>query len=119
MCSSDLQDKKVLANSELYIHNFKDIQSVWRDPDNTWKHTQVLKDVAGAIIDPYYLNMKDGFGFAEHRMWSDSPPLPDKHLEYAARDAYVTYEVYRKLDVYERGFFSLFKNAEKKRARYW
>ena len=114
-----VQDKKVLANSDLYIHNFKDIQSVWRDPDNTRKRTQGLKDVAGAIIDPYYLNMKDGFGDAEHRMWSDRPPLPDKHLEYAARDAYATYEVYRKLDVYERGFFSLFKNAEKKRARYW
>ena len=46
------QDKKILSNSDLYIHNFKDIQSVWRDPDNTRKRTQGLKDVAGAIIDP-------------------------------------------------------------------
>jgi ribonuclease D len=49
--------------------------------------------------------MKDGFGNTEHSMWANAPPLPDKHLEYAARDAYATYEVYRRLDVYERRFF--------------
>jgi hypothetical protein len=63
--------------------------------------------------------MKDGFGNTEHSMWANAPPLPDKHLEYAARDAYATYEVYRRLDVYERGFFSLYKHSEKKRSRDW
>jgi hypothetical protein len=96
----------------------KDIQAIWRDPDNR-KRTQGLKDVAGAIIDPIYFEMKDGFGRAEHRMWADPPPLPPKHLEYAARDAYATYEVFRRLDVFERGFFSLFKHPEKKRGRDW
>jgi hypothetical protein len=63
--------------------------------------------------------MKDGFGDKEHGMWGDLPPLPHKHLEYAARDAYVSYELYRHLDVYERGFFSLYKSSEKNRTRKW
>jgi hypothetical protein len=51
--------------------------------------------------------MKDGFGNKEHQMWVEPPPLPPKHLEYGARDAYATYETYRRFDVVERGFFSL------------
>jgi hypothetical protein len=46
-----------------------DIQRVSRDPDNKEnKCTQGLKDVAGAIIDKYYLNMKTRFGTKEHQM---------------------------------------------------
>jgi hypothetical protein len=96
----------------------KDIQQIWRDPDNTKKCTQGLKDVAVAVKDPWYLEMKDGFGRKEHLMSVNMPLLP-KHLEYAATDTYATYEVYRRLDKFERGFFSLFKNSEKKRARLW
>ncbi|KAM0826703.1 hypothetical protein ACQ4PT_068699 [Festuca glaucescens] len=113
------EDRTVLSRSKCYIHNLNDIQAIWRDPDNTKKRLQGLKDVAAAIIDPIYLEMKDGFGRKEHRMWADPPPLPPKHLEYAARDAYATYEVYRRLDVFERGFFSLFKHSKKKRGRDW
>nr|XP_051190787.1 uncharacterized protein LOC127304121 [Lolium perenne] len=112
------EDCKVLSRSNLYVHNLKDIQEIWRDPDKK-KKLQGLKDVAGAIIDPIYFEMKDGFGRAEHGMWANPPPLPPKHLEYAARDAYATYEVYRRLDLFERGFFSLFKHPEKKRGRDW
>ncbi|KAM0886356.1 hypothetical protein ACQ4PT_029757 [Festuca glaucescens] len=113
------EDRTVLSRSKYYIHNLKDIQAIWRDLDNTKKRLQGLKDVAVAIIDPIYLEMKDGFGRKEHRMWADPPPLPPKHLEYAARDAYATYEVYRRLDAFERGFFYLFKYSEKKRIRDW
>ncbi|KAM0913189.1 hypothetical protein ACQ4PT_012330 [Festuca glaucescens] len=113
------EDKNVLGRAGLPVHNLKDIQQVWRDPKKSWKRTEGLKDVARAIIDPYYENMKDGFGKKEHNMWANAPPLPEKHLEYAARDAYATYEVYRRLDVYERGFFSLYKYSEKKRSRDW
>jgi hypothetical protein len=67
--------------------------------------------------------MKDGFGRREHAIWHEAPPLPPKHLEYAARDAYASYEVYRHLDIFERGFFSMYKNKyahkDKKRARDW
>ncbi|KAM0844013.1 hypothetical protein ACQ4PT_057340 [Festuca glaucescens] len=113
------EDRNVLGRSKLYIHNIKDIQAIWRDPDNTTKQTQGLKDVAAAIIDPFYLKMKDGFGRTEHSMWANAPPLPPEHILYAARDAYATYEVYRRLDVFERGFFSLYKHSEKKRGRDW
>jgi hypothetical protein len=113
------EDKNVLGRADLPVHNLKDIQQIWRDPEMSWKRTQGLKDVAAAIIDPYYEQMKDGFGNTEHSMWANAPPLPEKHLEYVARDAYATYEVYRRLDVYERGFFSLYKHSEKKRSRDW
>ncbi|KAM0910136.1 hypothetical protein ACQ4PT_014358 [Festuca glaucescens] len=98
------EDRNVLGRSKFYIHNIKDIQMIWRDPDNS-KRTQGLKDVAAAIIDPVYMKMKDDFGRTEHSMWANAPPLPPDHILYAARDAYVTYEVYRRLDVFERGFF--------------
>ncbi|KAM0854003.1 hypothetical protein ACQ4PT_050704 [Festuca glaucescens] len=87
------EDKNVLGRAGLPVHNLKDIQQIWRDPEKSWKRTQGLKDVAAAIIDPYYEQMKDGFGNTEHNMWANAPPLPEKHLEYAARDAYATYEV--------------------------
>jgi hypothetical protein len=112
------EDRNVLGRSQFYIHNIKDIQMIWRDPDNK-KRTQGLKDVAAAIIDPFYMKMKDGFGREEHSMWANAPPLPPEHILYAARDAYVTYEVYKRLDVFERGFFSLYKRSEKKRGRDW
>ncbi|KAM0855274.1 hypothetical protein ACQ4PT_049889 [Festuca glaucescens] len=87
------KDKNALGHPGLPVHNLKDIQQIWRDPEKSWKRTQGLKDVGGAIIDPYYEKMKDGFGNREHNMWANAPPLPMKHLEYAARDAYATYEV--------------------------
>ncbi|XP_051229655.1 uncharacterized protein [Lolium perenne] len=89
------EDRNVLGRSQFYIHNIKDIQMIWRDPDNK-KRTQGLKDVAAAIIDPFYMKMKDGFGREEHSMWANAPPLPPEHILYAARDAYVTYEVYKR-----------------------
>ena len=61
--------------------------------------------------------MKDDFGEKEHNMWAEAP-LPRKHLEYAARDAYVAYELYVRLDKYKRGFISIEKNPSTK-ARDW
>jgi hypothetical protein len=45
------QDKKVLTHANLFCHNYKDIQEIWRDPNRRDKRTQGLKDVVGAIID--------------------------------------------------------------------
>ncbi|KAM0837260.1 hypothetical protein ACQ4PT_061788 [Festuca glaucescens] len=104
------EDKNVLGRADLPVHNLKDIQQIWRDPEKSWKRTQGLKDVAAAIIDPYYEEMKDGFGNTEHSMWANASPLPDKHLEYAARDAYATYEVYRRF-----GFFVMDSSSKSPR----
>ncbi|KAM0822199.1 hypothetical protein ACQ4PT_071650 [Festuca glaucescens] len=104
------EDKNVLGRADLSVHNLKDIQQIWRDHEKSWKRTQGLKDVAAAIIDPYYEEMKDGFGNTEHSMWANTPPLPDKHLEYAARDAYATYEVYRRF-----GFFVMDSSSKSPR----
>jgi hypothetical protein len=57
-----VEDRKMLSRSNLYCHNLNDIQQIWRDLDNTKKRTQGLKDVAAAVIDPWYLEMKYGFG---------------------------------------------------------
>src|SRR3954451_20893167 len=43
------EDKNVLGRADLPVHNVKDIQQVWRDRGKSWKRTQGLKDVAGAI----------------------------------------------------------------------
>jgi hypothetical protein len=53
--------------------------------------------------------MKTRFGTKEHQMWANPPSLLPKHLQYAATDAYATYETYRRLDVCEGGFFCLWK----------
>ena len=45
-----INDQNCLSLSGMYISNFKDIQRIWRDPDNK-KRKQGLKDVAAAIID--------------------------------------------------------------------
>jgi hypothetical protein len=34
-----LKDRRMLSHSNLYCHNLKDIQQIWRDPDNTKKRT--------------------------------------------------------------------------------
>lgn len=90
------QDRIVMGRSGFYLSpcSFKDIQSIWRDPDNEKPRSkkQGLKDVAAAVIDEYYRKMKDGFGQKEHEMWKNSP-LPSLHIEYAARDAYAAYEI--------------------------
>ena len=115
------QDIRIMKNSEMYIPSccFKDIQSIWSDPDleKRGNGKQGLKDLASAIINVCYKDMKDDFGEKEHNMWAEEP-LPRKHLEYAARDAYVAYELYVRLDKYKRGFISIEKNPSTK-ARDW
>ena len=91
--------------------NHKDIHANWRNPDNTSRRKQRIVDVAAVVIDISYKD-DDDMTDDDHRKWGVAP-LSQKHLEYAAKNAYLSYEVYRRLDIYERGFFRLFKKNVK------
>ena len=77
-----------------------------------------MKDLAGLLIDPLYYEMKGAMTNEDHQLWHIAP-LSEKHLHYAAKDAYVTYELYKKLDFYERGRYKLMKRTQKTRLRMW
>ena len=99
------KDKKMLYYSEppLFIMNYNDIHAYWMNPDNTSRRKQKITDVAVVLIDSSY---KDGDEMTvdDHRKWGVAP-LSQKHLDYAAKNAFLSYELYRMLDFYERGFF--------------
>ena len=57
-----------------------------------------LVDLALAIIDPYYVKMKDESNkdkYAWHSVWHEI--LDEQHVKYAAMDAYTSYEMYRRI----------------------
>uniref|UniRef100_A0A8I6X1Q3 3'-5' exonuclease domain-containing protein n=1 Tax=Hordeum vulgare subsp. vulgare TaxID=112509 RepID=A0A8I6X1Q3_HORVV len=58
--------------------------------------------MAVALIDDSYADMKTSFPRSQHRLWEKSP-LDDINIEYAAKDAYVSYELYRKIRVVHYG----------------
>ena len=77
-----------------------DLQKLFR-VDNHEK-TDMAK-MATAIIDPtFYVNMKDNFDDARHEKWHITP-LDQENTNYAAVDAYVSYELYRRIVLYRQG----------------
>jgi len=54
--------------------------------------------MAKRLIDSWYGDMKKKFHHDRHRMWGVIP-LPQMNIEYAAIDAWVSYELYRKIVV--------------------
>ena len=58
--------------------------------------------MAVALIDDSYADMKTSFPRSQHRLW-EKGPLDDINIEYAAKDAYVSYELYRKIRVVNYG----------------
>ena len=57
-----------------------------------------LADLASAIIDPYYMKMKDESKKDKdiwHSVWHQR--LDEEHVKYAAKDAYTSYEMYRRI----------------------
>ena len=117
-------DTTMLRRSGLYIFNHIDIQSIWKDPDliklrrDGTPSKQGMKDVAGVLIHPSYYEMKGGMTDADHQLWHKAP-LSEKHLKYAAKDGYVSYELYKILDFYERGCYKVMKRKEQEPLRKW
>lgn len=119
------RDRKMLGKYNLYINRHVDIQEIWKDPDlqkvgrdGELNGKQGLKDVAGNLIDNSYYEMKGGMTNDDHQVWHRAP-LSQKHKDYAAKDAYVAYELYRQLDFYERGRYKVMSRSQRKRCRQW
>ena len=57
-----------------------------------------LVDLASAIIDPYYAKMKEEIKKdknAWQSVWHER--LDEEHIKYVAKDAYTSYEMYRRI----------------------
>ena len=79
----------------LNLVNIQHHYQVWGS-DN--KKLNSLVDLASAIIDPYYMKMKNESKKdknAWHNVWHES--LDEQHVKYAAKDAYTSYEMYRQI----------------------
>ena len=61
-----------------------------------------MAHMAVALIDEEYGNMKTSFSKSQHKLW-EKAPLDRINIEYAAKDAYVSYELYRKIRVVHHG----------------
>ncbi|XP_073353873.1 uncharacterized protein [Aegilops tauschii subsp. strangulata] len=81
-----------LERVNLEVANFVDIQKEWRVPEAT-KELDSLGDVSGMLIDDYYNNMKKKITDDEHKRWA-TLPLSMRHIEYTAKDAYASYEIW-------------------------
>ena len=76
-----------------------DLQDLFR-----LKHNQTsMANMAVALIDEEYADMKSKFRNDDlHKNW-EKTPLDRINIEYAARDAYVSYEAYRKIRIINYG----------------
>uniref|UniRef100_A0A8I6X129 3'-5' exonuclease domain-containing protein n=1 Tax=Hordeum vulgare subsp. vulgare TaxID=112509 RepID=A0A8I6X129_HORVV len=75
-----------------------DLQTIFR-----LRHERTsMAHMAVALIDDSYGDMKTSFPKSQHRLW-EKGPLDDINIQYAAKDAYVSYELYRKIRVVNYG----------------
>ena len=90
----------IIASRAYFQH--VDMQSKWR-VSNDGKKWQSLAEFAGSLIHPSYKEMKGKIKKKlDHKRWGDSP-LPNNLIEYAAKDAYVTYEAWKKIKIVKEG----------------
>jgi DNA polymerase elongation subunit (family B) len=76
-----------------------DLQDLFR-----LEHNQTsMASMAVALIDEEYADMKSKFRNDDlHKKW-EKTPLDRINIEYAARDAYVSYEAYHKIRIINYG----------------
>ncbi|XBI01338.1 hypothetical protein VPH35_130137 [Triticum aestivum] len=93
--TNDLKALKVSGLKCLNLVNIQDHYKVWGSAKNKLNS---LVDLASAIIDPYYMKMKDESKKDKdtwHSVWHER--LDEEHVKYAANDAYTSYEMYRRV----------------------
>ena len=61
-----------------------------------------MGELAAAIINPSYKNMKKSFPRDKHQYW-ELKPLSPLHLEYAKKDGYVNYKLYHRILIIKNG----------------
>ena len=75
-----------------------DIQDVFKFPGTK---KAGMAHIAAVLIDPFYSDMKK-LTDNDHGLWH-TDPLSQKHMEYAALDGYVSYELWSRLLVIREG----------------
>ena len=104
------KEKLKLSGLEINPDKYVDLQRKWRVPNNV-KKWQSLAEFASSLIHPSYKEMKQKIDRkSDHLLWGGSP-LPNKLIEYAAKDAYVTYEAWKKIEITKEGL-QLWQEAE-------
>ncbi|XBH96752.1 hypothetical protein VPH35_087075 [Triticum aestivum] len=96
------KEKLKLSGLEINPDKYVDMQRKWRVPNNG-KKWQSLAEFAASLIHPSYKEMKEKINKKlDHKRWEDSS-LPNNLIEYAAKDAYVTYEAWKKIETVKEG----------------
>ncbi|KAF7030119.1 hypothetical protein CFC21_041726 [Triticum aestivum] len=91
--TNDLKTLKVSGLKCLNLVNIQDHYKVWGSAKNKLNS---LGDLASAIIDPYYMKMKDESNKDKdtwHRVWHER--LDEEHVKYTTNDTYTSYKMYR------------------------
>ncbi|KAF7046416.1 hypothetical protein CFC21_055445 [Triticum aestivum] len=109
-CIRGDKEKLKLSGLEINLDKYVNLQRKWRVPNNG-KKWQSLAEFAASLIHPSYSKMKRKIDRnSDHLLWGGSP-LPNKLIEYAAKDAYVTYEAWKKIEITKEGL-ELWQEAE-------
>ncbi|KAE8782880.1 hypothetical protein D1007_43706 [Hordeum vulgare] len=91
-------DLKALDVSGLTCQNLVNIRDHYKVWGSTNNKQNFLVDLSSAIIDSYYMKTKDESKkdkTASHSAWDQK--LDKEHVKYAAKDAYTSYEMYKRL----------------------
>ncbi|XBJ17563.1 hypothetical protein VPH35_008941 [Triticum aestivum] len=103
------RDYTVPLKVDIHLKEPLDVRK-WRVPNNG-KKWQSLAEFAGSLIHPSYKEMKQKIDRkSDHLLWGYSPLL-NNLIEYAAKDAYVTYEAWKKIEITKEGL-ELWQEAE-------
>uniref|UniRef100_A0A8I6WQE7 3'-5' exonuclease domain-containing protein n=1 Tax=Hordeum vulgare subsp. vulgare TaxID=112509 RepID=A0A8I6WQE7_HORVV len=79
---------------EIPVGCLVDLQTIFR-----LRHDRTsMAHMVVVLIDESYGDMKTSFPKYQHKLW-EKGPLDDINIQYAAKDAYVSYELYRKIRV--------------------
>ena len=100
--SVDIRNDKIKMRKtwdiEISVACHIDLQDIFKlEHDRT-----SMARMAVALIDEQYADMKTKFHKDQHKKW-EKTPLNAINIEYVARDAYVAYELYRKIRITNYG----------------
>ncbi|XBI68400.1 hypothetical protein VPH35_047607 [Triticum aestivum] len=96
------KEKMKLSGLEINPDKYVDMQHKRRVPNNG-KKWQSLAEFAASLIHPSYKEMKQKINKKlDDKLWGDNP-LPNNLIEYAAKDAYITYEAWKKIETIKEG----------------
>ncbi|KAI4978235.1 hypothetical protein ZWY2020_014789 [Hordeum vulgare] len=110
-------DMEKLDRIGLEIGRFIDIQKELRVPEST-KYMNFLGDISNILIDDYCTDMKHQMSKEDQGYWAKMP-LSKKHIEYAAKDSYATYEKWNRITITQDGLCRAKMEKSKKCARTW